>query len=234
MVARTATPTAQARSWVMDLPEGSLFWSRDVPAPRHIVSQTLSELAKAGDRPPIEHLANGFYWRAGYFESGYPWPRDPTWTALVYAGEGSGYWECSAINKVAWTTQLPAKAHIATMRDCKPLDDCVLYHLRTSNDRRRYLTFAEVTVIEAVRYFDLSEVCWDEAVALIADGTAISRLRYPPAEIRAEAIRWAAAEEPPVRWLRDRDKVPFIDKIHDLCDRIPAEQVRRPDGAERS
>ena len=223
---RTSTPTAEARAWVMALPEGSFFWQYEVPAPSRIASVMLCRLAQ-GDDPPIRRLGKGFYWRVSRWSSGNPRPHDPNLAALIYAGPGSGYADCSATNWMDWSTQCPARERIATMRQTAPLDRFTAYVHRPANQRRERLSWAEVSLIEAVQHFGLSEEEWDDAVELVADGTSIAKLYYP-STIRADAVCWAAETEisPSARWPCEPRAV-FQERIADLCARIPAEQTGR-------
>lgn len=217
--------SAQARAWIMEQPLGSLFWLDDVPAARPLASQVLSRLCRSGgDQPPIRRLANGFYLRVRYTKNGRPWPVDCDLVGLVHAGPGAGFADISAVNRMGWSLQIPAQTHIATLLRTAPVDGRVRYHFRPRHERRMRLSYAEVTVIEAVRHFYFAKVSWDDAVGSAAGGTSSSRLSYPSV-IRSEAIRWAASSENP-RQLDPygTDDVPFIDKIHDLCDRVPAVQ----------
>jgi len=226
---RTLTPTERAREWVLDLPEDSLFWLSEVPAPPEIASVMLSRLARQGPCPPVQRLANGFYWRAWYFSNGQAGLRDQRFTALVYAGKGCGYADCTAVNAMGWSTQIPARVRIAVMRDLTPRDECVKYLLRRANPRRLELDFGEVSVIEAVRDSAFVEVSWDEAVDKAGNGTALSRLGYN-ARISADMIRWAAQTEPPVpsQYTPFNQPKTFKERINYLCDRIPEVQYRKP------
>ncbi len=219
---QASTETARARAWVMNLPEGSFFWSRDVPGRREVVSTMLSKLAR-GDDPPVERIGKGCYWRGAHWESGEPMRLPLDEAGIFYAGPGSGYADVSAVHALNWTTQVPP-SRIATMRRLKPGQRALRYVRRPANERRRELTFAEVTVIEAVRHFSYSEIGWDRAVDRLGSGRSGISSLWPNPVIRAEALRWAAATEPGGfssstirRWGSDS----FTERINDLCDHIP-------------
>ncbi len=222
---------AEARAWVTGLPEGSFFWHHEVPAPSRVASATLSRLA-GGDDQPVRRLGKGFYWRVARWPSGNPQPHDPNLAALVYAGPGAGFADCSAVNWTDWSTQRPACERFATMGQATAPDRCTAYVRRASNPRRGRLSYAEVTLIEAVQHFGLSEEEWDDAVELVADGTSLAKMFYP-STIRAGVVRWAAETEisASVRWPREPRAV-FQERIADLCARIPAEQTTMSDHGE--
>lgn len=214
------TPTEHARCWVLDQSAGTFFWLNDVPAPPQVASVMLSRLTRQGDPPPVQRLANGFYWRVPDRDSP-RMSRDPVLTAMVYAGHGSGFADVSAVNVVGWSQQAPAREWIATLNRRRPIDRRIRYAHR-SNQRRERLSFAEVAVLEAVRCWAAAHVCWDEAVERVSDGTSLSRLGYT-AVIRSDAIRWAGETEQALggMWVPYRPPCDFRERIEDLCDRIP-------------
>ena len=213
---------ARAREWVLGLKPGSWFWLRDVPAPPQLASAVMRSLV--AERPEIEQLAEGFFWKGEPGKLRTPW-RSRKMTALIYAGPGCGLADYYALNTVGWTTQMPAKIRVCVVGKApEPVDVCAEYFLR-SNRRRLELTWAEVSMIEAVSDFWISEVSWDEALRKVDRDVHISRLGHD-AVIRSEVLRWGAAGE------KEQPAV-FHDRMEKLCDRLPAERRRADYMAER-
>ena len=139
-------------------------------------------------------------------------------TALTYAGPGCGLADCHALNTAGWSTQVPARIRVCVVGKVpEPVDVCVEYFSR-SNRRRLELTWAEVSMIEAVSDFLMSEVSWSEALRKVDRDVHISRLGHD-AVIRSEVLRWGAAGE------KGQPAV-FRSRMEELCDRLPAERRR--------
>lgn len=172
-----STQTAEARAWIDALPCGEFFFASEVPGSPSVVHPLLSRLAASEDHP-VQRQMQGFYVKA--WRPGDPHFRCPSteWGALKLAGPGGGSTGCFALNRVGWTDQIPCRYDfVALGRIPTSPWPYVRFHKR-SNEDRISLTWAEVTLMEAVRSFDLVEcVPWAEALRSIAEGRCQARMR---------------------------------------------------------
>ena len=85
---------------------------------------------------------------------------------------------------------------------------------RAPNEARRYLTWAEVSLLEALRFSTYASWDWDDCIEIVNDGTAASRLGAG-AFLRSEALREVGEGE---RGVNDR----FRRRLHSLVAAMPA------------
>ncbi|MXW42075.1 MAG: hypothetical protein F4138_03305 [Acidimicrobiia bacterium] len=143
----------------------------------------------------VQRIAKGLYWRG--------WPEkhefaymSPNYTiaAMLLAGPGAGLADADALHALRWTTQVPCKALISTLgASPKPPHPTVVYRPRR-NHRRAELNWTEVTVLEAVSVFWMSEEPWHECLDKIRSGVSTRRMPWC-APIRPDKLRWAAETE---------------------------------------
>ena len=182
---RPDTQAARVRDWVAAMPAWSIFKLSDVPGPRQVVAKTLSQMASRD--PRVERVAKGIYIRVeNPFRKGalaYSRPK----AAMSVAGAGSGYGALSAVNALGWNWQTPINYHICVVGRAPRAQVQFCKFLSRSNEARRELTWAEVTVLEAVRYSAYTGWDWDTCIEMVADGTSVTRLG-PRALIRRDAV----------------------------------------------
>lgn len=181
------TQTAAAQAWVDALPLGAFFFASEVPGRPSVVHPMLSRLVAAGEYP-VQRQMQGFYvkaWRPGNPEFRCP---SETQGALKLAGPGGGGTGCFALHRAGWTDQIPCRYDFVTVGQVPTSPWRQIRFHRRSNGDRVSLTPAEVTLMEAVRSFDLVGcVSWAEALESIADGSCQRRMRLGDS-IRAEAV----------------------------------------------
>ena len=228
---RPGSISATVRRWVLDLPDDTVFRTRDVPAGPRQAARILHDLA--AEHPEVERVFKGFYWR-GWSEpaaAGAPHER----IAMVYAGDGAGFAGPTAVHRLGWTTQWPAKVHICALGRPPAAAHPFIRFTGRSNPLRAALTWAEVTLLEGVLHSDRAEprwdgwtlddngdacevddwdeAAWDDAVGRLLDGSTMRRLGAD-ASIRPAAVaEAAAAERSAPRRMRDR--------AAELPDRLP-------------
>ena len=209
---RGGSAAAAARDWVATLPDWSVFRTGDVPGPRQVVAKTLSQMAARDLR--IERVAQGIYikvnnpWRKGILVY------DRGRVAMAIAGPGSGYGGLTAVNMVGWNWQPTVRLRIATVGRAPRVNVRACEFSSRANEARRELTWAEVTVLEALRCSTFAGWDWDECVGMIADGSAMMRLGTD-AQVRSSALREVGEREP-----RTSDR--FRRRLHSLTDSMPA------------
>ena len=172
----------------------------------------------------LERICNGFY-RRGPLAPDAPLRERRGKTGhrgIAYAGAGSGYARISAVNQVGWTTQVPAHAIVGVVGRCPEAAIRCVDFVSSSNVARRELTWAEVTLIEAVRHSDLAEApqdhqlsavrpaldaaeaAWQAAMRTLANGQTLRRLGRG-AVLRGPELSNAAMSEPrPPQWFASR------------------------------
>lgn len=169
--------TAQARAWLDDLPGGEFFFASEVPGRSSVVRPLLSRLA-ADENSPIHREMQGFYSKLWHEDDE---PRVPyaerVYGALKLAGPGGGAASAFALNWLGWTLQHPCKYHFATVGRAPTSPWDFARFLRRSNESRLDLSWAEVTLMEAIRSFGILEcVRWDEAMDMLRSGVSQQRL----------------------------------------------------------
>ena len=137
----------------------------------------LSRLA-ADDDHPVQRQRRGFYakeWDSAD-ESRAP-VANKSYGALRLAGAGGGGALLFALHRAGWTLQIPARYDFAVLGR-PPVSPWRHVRFRgRSNVERVSLTWAEVTLMEAVRAYGLLEcVPWDSALDSLADGRCMRRM----------------------------------------------------------
>ena len=171
------TATALARHWLDDLPGGSFFFASEVPGRSSVVRPLLSRLA-ADENSPIQREMQGFYAKLWHDEDNPRIPyADRVHGALKLAGAGGGASSSFAVNWLGWTHQHPFRYDFAVVgRPPTSPWEFARFH-RRSNTARSALTWAEVTLLEAIRSFGFLEcVPWDEAITMLVQGICQERL----------------------------------------------------------
>ena len=192
---RRGGEAARVRDWVMALPHWSLFRLSDIPAGRAVAAKTLSQLARS--EPSIERVAKGFYLRGDpeTVVPGYPQLYCRAAAAMIYGGPGSGYATVTAVNMVGWSWQGSARVQICVVGRAPraQLPFCE-FHAR-SNTARRDLTWAEVSLLEALRYFDRAAgYPWRQAVETVSEGVTAIKLGAGSLIRADEVLRVGSAE----------------------------------------
>ena len=209
---RSGTQAARVRDCVVDLPEWSIFDLDDVPGPRQVAAKTLSQMAARDQR--VERVAKGVYIRVEN-----PWGKgalvyDRAKVAMAWAGAGSGYGALTAVNALGWNWQTPVKYQICLVGRAPRSKVQFCEFLSRANEARRDLTWAEVTVLEGVRFSSYAAWGWDDCIEVVADGTAVSRLG-PGALIRRDSLVEVGRRE---RGAGER----FRRRLGSLADALPA------------
>ena len=164
--------------------------------------------------PRVERITKGWYARvANPGTTSRLVIRNRGGEAIRFAGPGAGYGALTAVNRVGWNWQPTIKAQVcvvgraprATLRFCQ--------FLSRANEARRELTWAEVTLLEARRYFRFAGYDWDDCVECVAEGTTTNRLG-PGALIRAAELRRVGELE---RGMNDK----FRSRLRSLTSALP-------------
>ena len=182
---REGSAAAAVRDWVADVPAWSIFKLSDAPGPRDVVAKTLSQMA-ARD-PLVERVARGIYMRVDNPGRKGMLVYDRGRAAMAVAGPGSGYGALTAVNKLGWNWHPTVRLQICVVGRAPRSSVRLCEFLARSNEARRELTWAEVTVLEAVRFADYASWDWETCVAMVAEGAAATRLGAG-AYIRGEAL----------------------------------------------
>ncbi len=210
--------TADIFEWVRSLRPGVFFRLADLPAPNRGLASAAMHRMLAADAPIVQRLAPGFFLRQHDDGTELFW-RDPLLTAYAHAWPGSGLAGYSAVNEMAWTTQIPVPTQVCVLgRRLTPIDACITYCTR-HNPNRALLTWAEVSMLEAVIHFELAEIGWAEALRKVARDVCLSRLGEG-AVIRSEPLREVAHTE------RGKPAL-FHERVEELCDLLPSERTWR-------
>lgn len=217
---RAGSAAAAARDWVAGLPEWSIFKAGDVPGPRQVVAKTLSQMAARDLR--VERVAQGVYIRVegprGKAAVSYNIAR----VAMLIAGPGSGYGAVTAVNAVGWNWQPTVRYQVCAVGRAPRTRVRSCEFLSRSNEARRKLTWAEVSLLEALRFSGFAGWDWDSCVEIVADGSAAARLGWG-ALMRRDALREVGQLEP-------RASDIFRRRLHSLTEAMPA-AVSSPDDA---
>ena len=190
---RHGSAAAAVHDWVTALPSWSVFKPGDVPGPRQVVAKTLSQMAARDAR--LERVAQGVYLRpggpSGQADLNYNIGR----VAMAVAGAGSGYGELTAVNALGWNWQTPVRYQVCAVGRAPRTRIAGCEFLARSNEARRDLTWAEVTVLEALLFFRFAGWDWDTCVEIVADGSAARRMGSG-AVMRRDALREVGGLEP--------------------------------------
>ena len=180
------------------------------------MSSTLARVA-ADPEHPVVRVARGFYCKRWHEI----WPAecrldfvDPHLGALRCGGAGAGPANWQALNLVGWTAQHPWRNDFGCVGRPPRSAWGHTQFVQRSNGRRRELNWAEVTLLEALRMFDHSDLDWDAALDTVSSGDYFGRLRYD-AEVDAERLRWAAVGEA-------RQPGVFRERADSLCSALPS------------
>lgn len=214
------TPTARARRWLSDVPEGSVFLLSDVPAPPGAASPLLSR-AVADPSTGICRVGKGVFGRER-IRSGVPFPPDPKDVARRLAGPGGGLGEFSAAEALRWTRQMPRAVTVAVVGRAPRSPSPSVRFVSRGNTMRRGLTWAEVTLLEAARVLPFLEVGLPEACWRLARGFSLVKMPEDTL-IRKRAVLGALPGERGAGRAARRALI-------DLCDAMP-EQLTQKDRA---
>ena len=217
---RDGSAAAAVRDWVTALPNWSIFGTGDVPGPRQVVAKTLSQMA-ARD-PRLERVAQNVYVRLEGPVDKADLAYNIARVAMAMAGPGSGYGALTAVNALGWSWQTPVRYQICAVGRAPRtrIEGCEF--LARANEARRELTWAEVTVLEALKFFRFAGWDWDTCVEIVADGSAAQRMGQG-AVMRRDALREVGELEP-----RTNDR--FRMRLRSLTDAMPA-TISSPDDA---
>ena len=224
------------REWVLALPVDTAFRLEYMPAGlRGDAPRVLYDMIR--EYVEIRRVFNGFYWRGRNPREGGTFP-DYGHIAIAYGGPGSGFAGASAVNRLGWSTQVPAKVRVAVVGRAPEARHGSIVFVSRANAARRELTWAEVTLLEAVRSaelaepafidweedFDYGDLAWSHAVDAVAVGRSLNRLGSG-AVLRPSVIRRAAAGE-------RRPGRRFLERIDQITARMP-DLARHPDRTDR-
>ncbi len=170
-------------------------------------------------------VAHGFYYKTPPHDGHKSfWRPDSTISALVYAGPGSGLRGYSALNRLGWSAQLPAKERVVTLRKVKPFQSYIRYTQHT-NPLRRGLNWLEVTLLEALTYDWFIEDPWSWCVERVETGQVARSFGFAPhrgVAPRCGRMLEAVDHEPLYYWWSARRlPVNFADlkcRIEEVCD----------------
>ena len=202
--APAASLAESIRLWVAALPPYSFFRLEDVPAAsRSETATALSRLASRGEL--VERVAQGFYVRLGDL---------PFWNypaaAVAYGGPGAGYANGTALRKFGWAWQAPGKAQIAVLGRAPRVSIRGCRFVARTNQARRSLNWAEVSLLEAIRAGRFLEFQWDEVVDRFRRRTALRAFGFP-ISVRPDALAYAGAREP-------RQRPEFYDRVQEVAE----------------
>lgn len=190
------TDTAAAREWIEALPGGEFFFAREVPGRPAAVRPLLSRLA-ADARYPLERQRHGFYvktWDPDD-EDCVPIVNKP-YGALRLAGVGGGGASAFALHRTGWTWQIPCRYDFAVLGRPPQSPWRHFRFCRRSNAERAALTWAEVTLMEAIRaYGQIDCIPWDEALQSLASGRCQERMRLGRLIRGDEMLRVSESEQ---------------------------------------
>ena len=208
-----ARKRSEAREWIEALPGGAYFFASEVPGSAATVKPLLSRLA-ADLEHPVERQMRGFYYMR-WGQDGKTALVNRVGGALKLVGAGGGGAGLFAVNRARWTYQHPCRYDFAVMGRPPASPWPTVRFRRRSNLRRDVLTTPEVTLIEAVRYYDrAAPIPWDEAMESVRDGTTARNLSRS-GHLRPDALRWAAEHE-------RCQPAAFHDRISEACDALAA------------
>ncbi len=230
------TAIRETRQWVYELPPDTLFWSKDAPGEPALRNQVLYRLSK-GYEPMLEHISRGLYWKrvvpkpSGIIESSptKQWLRALCWAA----GDGGGLAGWIALNKFGWTTQSPCIRQVATLKPKPPKISImnIEWEFSAANRHRRGLTWGEVSLLEAVRWWEPNDdYPWEYVLWSVYSHEAWFRLPRT-LTLRADAFEAAIPFEQPTAfegrlesmgWPRDPDDPPFAVRLREMAGALRA------------
>ena len=209
--------SAELRRWIDELPGQSFFFTHEIPGWDPSLRFTLTRIA-ADPCHPVARVAHGFYCKRWHQN----WPTEDQIDAvntrlasLYMVGRGGGAANWNALNLVGWTAQHPWRKDVSCLgRPPKSPWEHTRF-VQRNNERRSELSWAEITLLEALRMFDHSDLEWAEAVEVITSGDYLGRLRFN-AEVAGERLRWGAIGE-------IRQPAAFHERVEQLCAVLPAQ-----------
>lgn len=212
----TAAPSRSIRDEILSLPSGSFFWSKELPGNPATARVAVSALA-ADPGSGVCRVAHGLYWRdypKGHRGHGRkPWPDA---IALAYAGKGSGFAGRDALSTAGWSWHPPRHGLVAVVgRRLRPVHPSVRFVTR-HNERRKDLTRAEVTILEALAEMRWADSEWDQCMTVTSVGWICSATES--SVMRPEAVAWAAETD-------DLVSPELLARADRLCQSLP-EEVR--------
>lgn len=192
---RMTTATSEARAWLGDLSGGEFFFASEVPGRSSVVRPLLSRLA-SDETSPIHREMQGFYSKLWHEDDEPRVPyADRVYGALKLAGPGGGGASGFALNWLGWTLQHPCRYDFAVVGRPPTSPWKFARFQRRSNESRLELSWAEVTLIEAIRAFGILEcISWDAAMDMLRAGVSQQRLGTS-ALFRQDALLAAGADE---------------------------------------
>ena len=205
----------ELRVWIDQLPAQSFFFTDEIPGWSPSLRFTLARIA-TDPAHPLVRVSRGFFCKCWHQDSS---PQDQARTvnvrlaSLYLAGEGGGAASWNALNLVGWTAQHPRRKDVGCVGRPPRSPWEHTRFVQRNNERRRELSWAEVTLLEAVRMFESGDLDWDEAVEVITSGDYLGRLRYG-AEVDTERFRWGAEGE-------IRQPNAFHSRVEDLSASMP-------------
>ena len=208
--------SSELRSWLDDLPGQSFFFTGEIPDWSPSLRATLTRIAADPDHPVVR-VAYGFYCKRWHQD----WPSesqidyvDTHLGGVYFAGPGSGAAGWQALNMIGWTAQHPSLNDFCCLGRPPRSPWEHTRFVQRNNGRRSELNWAEVTLLEALRSFESSELDWDEASAFVASGDYLGRLRYD-ASVDSARLLWASQGEL-------KQPAIFHGRTSELCSAMPA------------
>ena len=203
------------REWLDEQPGQSFFFTGEIPGWAPALRSTLARVA-ADPGHPVVRVARGLCCKR-WHES---WPAhyrldfvDSHLGALRFASAGAGPANWQALNLVGWTAQHRWRNDFGCVARPPRSPWRHTRFVQRSKERCRELSWAEVTLLEALRMFDHSDLDWDAALETVSCGEYLGRLRYD-AEVDSERLRWAAHGEA-------RQPNAFRERADSLCSALP-------------
>lgn len=192
---------AGARVKVRRMMLGALFFEHEVCSDADIAARVVRERAAEPD-VALEELGPGLWFLntpPSLVASGEGVPMTPLSAelGLKWAGAGAGFADMHALNALGWTTQKPARCFIAVLDGTPDPLRRSIRHVARANPERRRLGWAEVTLLEALRYLHMAELSIREIHESLDTGRAYRRMG-PFAEFRRDVIADVMRSEPEV------------------------------------
>lgn len=225
---RPGTESARVRDWVVARAERSWFRIDDVPASPGVAAKVLCEMTARGEY--VERVVKGVYWRRGADGRSALAAARKDFLAMAFAGDGSGFAGLTAVCRAGWSWQAAAQDMIGVVGYCPAPAYPGVRFVSRRNESRKELTWAEVTVVEAVRSSRLAQpkskqselgsgadavsAGWADALDSAQSGQLAESLGWG-AVLRPDAILDAAAREL-------RQPRVFHQRIAELAERLPA------------
>ena len=207
---------ADVRTWIDEQPAQTFFYADEIPGWSPAARSLMTRIA-ADPEHPVVRVARGFYckrWHQDWAVEDRCKIADEVLGGLCYAGIGGGMADWQALNKVGWTNQVPCVHHFCCVGRPPTTPWPHTRFVQRNNERRTELTWAEVTLLEALRMFRRADIGWDKATELVVSGTYLGRLRYG-AEVDRDRFVWGAAGEL-------RQPAEFHDRVMSLAAVMPA------------